>query len=54
MYERNFRNECPINMDDNGKFDYIFHHVWEAASVGTNTGIDRLDWLIKSELYNVN
>jgi hypothetical protein len=54
MNEKNFRNETPYNMDDKGKFDYIFHHIWEAASMGTNTSLDRLDWLIKTEKYTIN
>lgn len=49
--ERNFRNETPKNLDDKGKFDYIIHHIWEAA---TNNNIDRIEWLIKNGKQDLN
>lgn len=30
--ERNFRDETPVSMDEKQKYDYLFNHIWEAAS----------------------
>ena len=41
-------------LDDKGIFDNIFFHVWAAASLPTQQGYERLDWLIKSEKFSAN
>ena len=51
MKEKNFRDESPLNMDDRSKYENIFHHIWEAASINTPLSLERLDWLIKTEKY---
>ena len=54
MNEKNFRNETPLILDDKCKFEHIFHHVWESASLSHSYGLERLDWLIKTERYSIN
>ena len=39
--EKNFRNETPANLDDKNKFEGVFHHIWEAASIPS--ALERLD-----------
>lgn len=41
-------------LDDKGIFENIFFHIWTAASLPTQLGYERLDWLIKTEKFSVN
>lgn len=54
MKEKNFRDETPLMLDDKGIYHDIFHHIWEAASINSSVGIERLEWLLRTEKYAVN
>lgn len=54
LKEKNFRDETPLMQDDKGKYDNIFHHIWEAVSISNSQMLERIDWLIKSENYDIN
>lgn len=54
LKDKNFRDETPIMLDDKGKYENIFHHIWEASSISNSLMNERLEWLIKTEKYNVN
>ncbi|CDW77129.1 ankyrin repeat [Stylonychia lemnae] len=54
MKEKNFRDETPVMLDDRGKYDNIFHHIWEACSINNSQMMERLEWLVKTEKYYVN
>lgn len=41
-------------MDDKGKFDHLFHHIWEMATIGSSNSIERMEKLLKSQKYTVN
>ena len=36
MREKNFRDESPVMLDDRGKYENIFHHIWEACSINSS------------------
>eukprot|EP00347_Sterkiella_histriomuscorum_P008302 403345605 len=54
LKEKNFRDETPFMLDDKSKYENIFHHIWEAASIQSTIMIERLDWFIKTEKYECN
>jgi hypothetical protein len=39
---------------DKGKFEHLFHHIWEMASIGSSNSIERIEKLIKSKTFSVN
>lgn len=54
LYEKNFRNETPLMLDDKGRFEELTHHIWEAASSSSTESLQRLDIMIKSGNYDIN
>ena len=41
-------------LDDRGMFDWVFHHIWEAASLHNGLMLERMDYMIKQGKYTVN
>ena len=54
VQEKNFRDETPLVLDDKNKFDYLFHHIWEHASISSSSSVERMEWLIKNKKQSAN
>lgn len=51
MSEKNFRDETPVNLDDKGRYEMYWRHIWDAASNGSASSLENL---IKNKKYTVN
>ncbi len=54
MNEKNIRNQTPAMLDEAKKYEWIFNHVWGAASSQSQQALESLEASLVTEKYQVN